>query len=645
MATALPETAPLIEAAVKAEPELLQVESCFSFSARLQRLVYEPFKVAAAQASVSTSLLSEPYLIIIDGLDECDDKEAVREFITATLKFFHRNPSVPLRIFITSRVEQHIHSLLAADGGVRLKDLSDHCTREDIETFMRTVFDAETKTNPIIQAHIQQNGSWPHKDDAKKLVDRIGGSFVFASTLFKLIFQQPTSPDDHSTPLSRLPLALNIEPGLDGLYSQTLARSEHLPHFPEIISTLALLAKPLPISGVAELLDIQASAVAHVLLDLQAIVQVPGTDDAPITFYHTSLRDFLTTESRSGRFFVPLSFHARLLIGCLSCELRARRQAPRSLGFYLRQQTAVVRYSLYYGNRTHWNRGNAMFTRNDLETLIQLRREAVELLPIGFKSAEFNRLGLALGSLFAHDRSTSTIEEAISIHRKVLRSRPYLHPDRSFSLGNLGNALQSLFEHDQCISHIEEAISMHREALSLRPHPHPYRHISLNNLGNALQSLFEHDQCVSHIEEAISMHREALSLRPHPHPYRHSSLASLSAALYYRFNELGSIEDLDEAISRRREALEAPHRSRAGTLSALARYLYTRYHKAQSIVDLEEAISLFRELLVEHYLHGHDDRDRTLGELRSLLQLRFKVTGNQRDSDEIEQLGVEEGAK
>jgi hypothetical protein len=178
---------------------------------------------------------------------------------------------------------------------------------------MRIVFDAETKANPIIQAHIRQNGSWPGKADSKKLLNHIGGSFIFASTLFKFIFQGSGLPTDHSTPLDRLPLALNIDPGLDGLYSQTLARSAHLPYFTRIISTLALIAKPLPISGIAELLGIQASAVAHVLIGLQAIVQVPGTDDAPVTFYHTSLRDFLTTESRSGQLFVPPSFHARLL--------------------------------------------------------------------------------------------------------------------------------------------------------------------------------------------------------------------------------------------------------------------------------------------------------------------------------------------
>ncbi|KAJ2914645.1 hypothetical protein MD484_g5756, partial [Candolleomyces efflorescens] len=316
MAISLPKTAPLIEAAVKAQPQLVQFEpystqvksdikgtsrlrtrSCFSLSARLQRLVYEPFKAIAGR-SVFTKL-SEPYLIIIDGLDECVDKTGVEEFITATLTFFDRNSSLPLRILITSRVEQHIHPHLSTSPGVLLKDLSDHCTRDDIQRFMRTVFEAEMKANLVIQTHIRHNGPWPGEADSEMLVDHIGGSFIFASTLFKYIFRGSGSLDDPTTPFERFPLALNIDPGLDGLYSQTLARSAHLPYFTDIISTLTLIAEPLPISGIAELLEIQASAVAHVLVDLQAIIQVPGTDDAPVNFYHTSLRDFLTTENSS----------------------------------------------------------------------------------------------------------------------------------------------------------------------------------------------------------------------------------------------------------------------------------------------------------------------------------------------------------
>ncbi|RXW19565.1 hypothetical protein EST38_g6295 [Candolleomyces aberdarensis] len=574
MTISLPETAPFIQAAAKGEPQLLQIESCFSFGARVQRLVYEPFKAFAARVSYAEYFLSSPYLIIIDGLDECDDKEGVQEFIATTLKFFAQNPYLPLRILITSRVEQHIHSCLTTDSGVRLKDLADCCTRKDIEMFMDTVFEAHIRSNPVIQAHIRQNGLWPDRASSERLVDHIGGSFIFASTLFKFIFRGSGSLDDHLTPLDRFPLALDIDPGLDGLYSQSLARSEHLPYFTNIISTVALLTTPLPISGIAELLDIQAAAVARVLVDLQAIIQVPGTDDAPVTFYHTSLRDFLTTKSRSERFFVPPSFHAHLLIRCLSCHLRAQRQTPK-VRLEPAKQTAAARLS-------------------DLERLLHLRREMVELLPDDEKARGLNNVATLLRWIFELDGLTSTIEEAVSVQREALNLLPHPHPDRYALLSNLGSALKRLFEHNLCFAHIEEAISLHREALSLLPHSHPYRPCSLGDLGSALYMRFKEAGSVENLDEAISLRREALSYRLAP-PYFLPS-----------------------------------------TLRGLIESLGCRYGKSRSPADLDEAIGYARELVVEHYLEGHKRRDLALEKLQSLLRLRFEATGNQDDLEEIE---------
>jgi hypothetical protein len=150
----------------------------------------------------------------------------------------------------------------------------------------------------------------------RQLIDHVGGSFVLASSIFKFIVQ-PTA-DDPLTPMERLPQTLMMN-GLDGLYSQTLARSQHLPHFHNIISTIALLKEPLSIANIAKLLGIETFQVLHVLLNMQAIIHVPGTDNkGVVTLCHTSLRDFLTTELRSGSFFVPHSFHLHLSYYCFS---------------------------------------------------------------------------------------------------------------------------------------------------------------------------------------------------------------------------------------------------------------------------------------------------------------------------------------
>ncbi|KAJ2931896.1 hypothetical protein H1R20_g5193, partial [Candolleomyces eurysporus] len=300
LAVAIPASAPFIEAAVKAEPGLLT--DGVSLGTQLERLVYEPFQAAVRGSLFLKTLFKGAFLIVIDGLDECEDKRGVQEFINHALEFFKKHPSIPLRILVTSRVEQHIRAILKTDG-VLVENLDNSPSDEDIKRFLQVSFQMAAKRDPIIQAYIQAHGDWPSFYDMDDLTEHVGGSFVLASTIFKFIIH-PATEDDLSTPMDRLPLSLEIN-GLDGLYAQTLARSQHHPYFRDIISTIALLRNPLPVVSIADLLNIEAFEAIQVLLNLQAIVHVPGTDEeGDVTLCHSSLRDFLTTESRSGPFFV-----------------------------------------------------------------------------------------------------------------------------------------------------------------------------------------------------------------------------------------------------------------------------------------------------------------------------------------------------
>ncbi|RXW23521.1 hypothetical protein EST38_g2357 [Candolleomyces aberdarensis] len=305
ISAAVPATIDFIEAALEAEPGLLT--QGVSLTVKLERLVYKPFQAALERGLIP---LKEPFVIVVDGLDECEDKRGVVDFINHMLDFFERHPSIPLRFFIASRVEEHIRGHLNNDGVV-VGDLDIHSAGKDIEMFLEVSFQRAAVKDRLIKSYIQANGEWPTRPQMIKLIRHISGSFVLASTIFKFILQ-PATEEDPSTPMSRLPLALEMN-GLDSLYAQTLARSQHLPHFHNIISTIALLRYSLPIARIAEFLGIEAFEVVHVLLNLQAIVHVPGTDDQDqVTLCHTSLRDFLTTESRSGCFFAPPSFHLHL---------------------------------------------------------------------------------------------------------------------------------------------------------------------------------------------------------------------------------------------------------------------------------------------------------------------------------------------
>ena len=118
--------------------------------------------------------------------------------------------------------------------------------------------------------------------------------------------------------MERLELALNINPGLDGLYAHTLSRAERFPRFPDILATLALFDWPLSIEKLSHFISMDKHKIVDILVHLQAIIQVPGDDITPVTFFHTSMRDFLLNATRAGRFFVESSSLDQLYMGLLT---------------------------------------------------------------------------------------------------------------------------------------------------------------------------------------------------------------------------------------------------------------------------------------------------------------------------------------
>ena len=145
---------------------------------------------------------------------------------------------------------------------------------------------------------------------------------------------------------------------LDGVYLQILSRSRHLPHFHLIISTLAAMQEPLSIPGLSALLYVSTYEVVRVLENLQAIIQLPSRDDYPVTLFHTSLRDFLVDESRSGDFYVPPSHHTFLTYRCLSLLF----------GPHPSSSEECCRYAIIWW-ATHWESALTMDPSFDYEEL------------------------------------------------------------------------------------------------------------------------------------------------------------------------------------------------------------------------------------------------------------------------------------
>lgn len=327
VAAAIPATEPLIQAAIEANPGLLSTTTA-SLSEQFEQLVYQPIN-SVKWDRLAASFRHGPYLIALDGVDECGDRDEVAEFIKHSIAFFEKEPSIPLRFLITSRVESHIHKLLHSSSQVKLLNLVEHTSDADIAAALDVVIEEE-KRGRIVAC----DPSWPSPEDKAKLVKHIAGSYIFMTTIIRLLFDP--NLNDGLTPMARLPLVLSQRPDFDSLYREILTPWQHLHHFRGIISTIALAMEPLSIAEVAELLEISTADVVTVLVNLHAIMQVPGDDHSPVALWHTSLRDFICSEERSGPIHAPPAHHQRLAYRCITLSAPSSPLAGSHISKYSR---------------------------------------------------------------------------------------------------------------------------------------------------------------------------------------------------------------------------------------------------------------------------------------------------------------------
>ncbi|KAJ3498326.1 hypothetical protein NMY22_g19612 [Coprinellus aureogranulatus] len=311
----IPGTAQYIDKALVTHPGILTPMA--SSRSRFKQLVLLPIRAAFKASHFTTT-----YIIVIDGLDECDDKQEVSDFITHLIDFLWANPTFPIRFIITSRVEDYIRAKLHRSTRVRLLNLAERTSDEDIAAAFDVALQ-DAKGSRVFAS----NDEWPSATEKRALIKHIGGSFIFMTTIIRFLFDPSNS--DGRTPIERLPLVLEMRPGFDGMYRAILERSQHLSNFRSIVGTIALAREPLTISQLAAILRIPSThRVVNVLVRLHAILQVPDDDHTPVTLCHTSLHDFLCSKERSGDLCALPWMHIDL--ACWNITISAA--LPRTIG-------------------------------------------------------------------------------------------------------------------------------------------------------------------------------------------------------------------------------------------------------------------------------------------------------------------------
>ncbi|QRW00064.1 Vegetative incompatibility protein HET-E-1 [Ceratobasidium sp. AG-Ba] len=275
-------------------------------------LLVEP--LTKVRASMPTNLV-----VVIDALDECQDREAIGQIIdTLLLNACH----ISLKFFVASRPDTKILDQMRSSPGeqtpteLRLHELESSVVQSDIRTYLQS----KLMTRLDLPA-----------DEFEVLVERCGVLFIFAATIARYI-----ASDNFSRGLERFRQVLAITDGsahhsgrdMDALYAAILtmafdnlsmADSERT-EMKAILYTIMTAQEPLSANVISGLLGLNDEACVHAAVrPLFSVLNVSDTSGEIMTL-HKSFSDYLFNSDRSGSFYCDRdAHHAYLARACLEC--------------------------------------------------------------------------------------------------------------------------------------------------------------------------------------------------------------------------------------------------------------------------------------------------------------------------------------
>jgi NACHT domain len=250
-----------------------------------------------------------PMVIVIDALDECDNEQDVRELlrVISQVESIH---ACSLRFFITSRPEIPVKHGFDNMPYVRFRDYALHET-DDCQVKHDIMVYLTSELENINRKYSSRRGDWPSQEDICCLAGQAGKFFIYAATACRFI-------DQGGPPLFKERLADILEDDSDGseeidkMYAQILDDSirkfldkekrRFLGRFQCIVGALVLLFSPLGMAAMngllSELSQITTETIQRTLLPFGSILDIPESEDIPISPFHLSFRDFLLNEER-----------------------------------------------------------------------------------------------------------------------------------------------------------------------------------------------------------------------------------------------------------------------------------------------------------------------------------------------------------
>ncbi|KAJ3551801.1 hypothetical protein NP233_g13009 [Leucocoprinus birnbaumii] len=235
-----------------------------------------------------------PFIVILDGLDECKgDREQV-EIIRLVSQFIAEHPDVPVLWIMASRPEPHICnafsrpevSFTVLEETVPIN--SDEAC-EDVERYLRGAFQEIRENHPECFAPRVQ---WPMERQFLELCAVASGNFALAATVIRFV-------EDPDLSAAEVTCTSNPLAALDALYTRIFFP---IPHdtLPTTMRILAFIGQDYPTPCADYTLSYLCPPQKSLMLTVPCLI---------LHVYHSSLIDFLHDPERSGLLSVPSHHH------------------------------------------------------------------------------------------------------------------------------------------------------------------------------------------------------------------------------------------------------------------------------------------------------------------------------------------------
>jgi hypothetical protein len=260
--------------------------------------------------------LPNDLVVVIDALDECENKESTRQILEALVT---KTSHLSVKFVVSSRPEPEIREGMEkrrsrrAKSRLVLHELDKGTVQQDIETYLRA------ELAPVN----------PSDSQIESLVQRAGILFIYAATVVRYI----SHDDFQSNPHFRLEAILNVsstDKEIDELYTMVLktALDDSHPNGMEIerddikrvLYAVICAQEPLTIGALSGLLGLyNIDQVRVALQPLASVLHVVETSGL-VTALHASFPDYMLDPSRSKNYCCDAATQNHTLaLRCFNC--------------------------------------------------------------------------------------------------------------------------------------------------------------------------------------------------------------------------------------------------------------------------------------------------------------------------------------